>query len=169
MDCLNRDQEADRIIAEYQSSLPRMMEMLERQFAVLHGRAQVLLTLCGIVISTTGFSGRLIAGTNTVAQTFIIVGVALILLSAAVVCYMVLHLRWLTLQAGQTVREWLLVSLRYRDLKTTSYRWALVVLICGLTCYCVSIAIMLANPEKDALPAQKRLTPATAIGSPAPT
>lgn len=163
MDCLNREQEADRILAEYQSSLPRIMEMLERQFGVLHGRAQVLLTLCGIVISTTGFSGRVIAGTNEVAQAFIIVGVGLILLSAAVVCYMVLHLRWLTLQSGESVRAWLLTSLRYRDLKTTSYRWALIVLVCGLACYCVSISIMLANPEEDALPAQRRVASEQAV------
>jgi hypothetical protein len=154
MECLNREAEADRIIAEYQQNFPRIMEMLERQFGVLHGRAQVLLTLCGIVISTTGFSGRLIAGTNVQAQAFIIIGVALVLLSAAVTCYMVLHLRWLTLQSGETVRTWLLTSLRYRDLKTTSYRWALIVMIAGLSCYCAAIAIMLVYPHDNALSAR---------------
>lgn len=154
MDCLTREQEAGRIIHEYQGNLPRIMEMLERQFGVLHGRAQVLLTLCGIVISTTGFSGRIIAGTNELAQAFIISGVALILLSAAVVCYMVLHLRWLTLQAGENVQTWLLTSLRYRDLKTKSYRVALLIMIAGLASYCIAIAIMLANPTQDGLPAR---------------
>ncbi len=154
MGYLNRELEADRILGEYQQSLPRIMEMLERQFGVLHGRAQVLLTLCGIVISTTGFSGRLIAGTNVQAQTLIIIGVALVLLSAAVTCYMVLHLRWLTLQSGETVKDWLLTSLRYRDLKTTSYRWALLVMIAGLTCYCAAIAIMLVFPHESAVPAR---------------
>ncbi|MGB7156722.1 MAG: hypothetical protein WBD40_01570 [Tepidisphaeraceae bacterium] len=39
---------------------------------VLHNRAQVLLALCGIVVTTTGFSGRLVAGTNAAAQWLII-------------------------------------------------------------------------------------------------
>ena len=84
---LTRDQEADRILSVYVNDLPNIMTMLERQFVVLHNRAQVLLTLCGIVISTTGFSGRVIAGTNPMAQFLIIAGVGLVLLLAAIVVW----------------------------------------------------------------------------------
>ena len=87
MPCLSRTEEADRILALYGDDLPAVMTMLERQFVVLHNRAQVLLTLCGIVISTTGFSGRIIAGTNALAQVLIVGGVALVLLSAAIVVW----------------------------------------------------------------------------------
>jgi len=99
MPCLSRTEEADRILALYGDDLPAVMTMLERQFVVLHNRAQVLLTLCGIVISTTGFSGRIIAGTNALAQVLIVGGVALVLLSAAIVVWGVLHLRWLSRSA----------------------------------------------------------------------
>ncbi len=73
----------------------------------------MLLTLCGIVISTTGFSGRVIAGTNPMAQFLIIAGVGLVLLSAAIVVWGVLHLYWLTMQTGDDTRGWLISSLRY--------------------------------------------------------
>jgi len=106
MPCLSRTEEADRILALYGDDLPAVMTMLERQFVVLHNRAQVLLTLCGIVISTTGFSGRIIAGTNALAQVLIVGGVALVLLSAAIVVWGVLHLRWLTMQVGADTRSW---------------------------------------------------------------
>src|SRR4051812_4484915 len=118
---LTLDDEADRILSAYgdhPSKLGEIMSMLERQFAVLHNRAQVLLTLCGIVISTTGFSGRLIAATNRPAQVLVIVGVALVLFSAAVTVWGVQHLSWLTLQRGLLMREWLLTCLAYRDRKT---------------------------------------------------
>jgi steroid 5-alpha reductase family enzyme len=154
MKCLSLHEEADRILAEYDGKLPEIMSMLERQFAVLHNRAQVLLTLCGIVISTTGFSGRLVAGTNILAQWSIITGVGLILLAAIVCSWGVLHLRWLTMQSGPDIRGWLETSLRYRNRKTTSYRVAVIIMLFGLTTYCVALAIMLAYPHDNALPAR---------------
>jgi steroid 5-alpha reductase family enzyme len=154
MNCLSLPQEIDRILAEYDGKMSEIMAMLERQFVVLHNRAQVLLTLCGIVISTTGFSGRLVAGTNETAQAFVIAGVGLILLAAIVCSWGVLHLRWLTMQKGQDIRQWLESSLRYRNLKTTSYRVAVIIMLFGLTTYCVALAIMLAYPHENALPAR---------------
>ncbi|HQY89002.1 MAG TPA: hypothetical protein PK402_10100 [Tepidisphaeraceae bacterium] len=152
MRSIPRETEIARILAHYKDDFPGIMSMLERQFAVLHNRAQVLLTLCGIVISTTGFSGRLIAGTNSTAQAFIIIGIAFVLLSTTVVAYSVLHLRWLTMQAGDDVRSWLTTSIEYRDYKTVSYRIALLIMIFGLIFYCAAIAVMLRNPHMDVLP-----------------
>ncbi len=144
---LPRQQEADRILASYgDDSMPRIMEMLERQFGVLHNRAQVLLALCGIIISTTGFSGRNVAGTGPWSQGLIVAGVALVLLSAGFVCWGVLHLRWLTMQPGQSVRDWLITSLDYRDYKTISYRAALLIMLVGMTAYVAAILIMLLHP-----------------------
>jgi hypothetical protein len=153
--CLTRDQEAARILREYEGKeFEGIMVMLERQFLVLHNRAQVLLALGGIIISTTGFSGRIIAGTNALAQGLIIAGVALVLLSAAVVVWGVLHLRWLTLQPGDTLEAWLRTCLDYRDLKTKAYRVGIVLMLLGITLYCAAIAVMLANPHVDGLPAR---------------
>jgi hypothetical protein len=154
MNCLNRQEESQRILREYERRFEPIMTMLERQFTVLHNRAQVLLTLCGIVISTTGFSGRIIAGTNRSAQLFIIAGVALVLLAAAVVVWGVLHLRWLTLQPGNSIEEWLQTSLEYRDRKTESYRVGITLMLIGLVLYAGAIAIMLRFPHEGGLPAR---------------
>ena len=152
---LPRDTEADRILRYYGAdALPEIMAMLERQFTVLHNRAQVLLALCGIVVTTTGFSGRLVAGTNVAAQWLIIVGVALTLLAAAIVVWGVLHLYWLTMQPGETTRAWLLASLAYRDRKTRAYRIGIWLLLVGLMVYAAALAIMLLYPKVGALPAR---------------
>lgn len=151
---LRHDAEIHRILDSYGPDLAAIMAMLERQFAVLHNRAQVLLALCGIVISTTGFSGRTIAGTNAAAQWLIVAGVSLVLLSAAVVVWGVLHLRWLTMQGGADVPAWLATSLAYRDRKTQSYRFAILLMLLGLTLYVAAIAVMLTHPHVDGLPAR---------------
>ena len=155
MSHLRRDAEADRILHYYgPDGLPEIMAMLERQFMVLHTRAQVLLGLCGIVVTTTGFSGRLVAGTNAAAQWLIIVGVALCLLAAGVVVWGVLHLYWLTMQPGDTTRTWLTTSLAYRDKKTRAYRVGIILLIAGLTVYAGALAIMLLYPKDNVLTAR---------------
>lgn len=62
-----------------------MMEALERQFLILCNRSQVAMGLTGIIVTTRGFSGRLIAGTNRLAQVLIILGVTMAMISALVV------------------------------------------------------------------------------------
>ena len=142
-----RQEEISRIIKIYGRDDTRsIMEMVERHFMVLHHRSQVLLGLSGIVITTTGFSGRLIAGTNDLAKWLIISGVALVMAAAATVCYGVLHLRWLTQHPGQEIEEWLDLTLAYRDRKTRFYRVGIVMTMIGLTLYVGSIFVMLWYP-----------------------
>ncbi len=158
-DHLERDAEARRILDTFGDDLPGIMAMLERQFGVLHNRAQVALVLCGVVISTTGFSGRLVAGTNVVSQWLIISGLSLIIVAAGVVVRGVLHLRWLTMQGGTNTAQWLVTSLAYRDRKTTHYRVGVIILLIGLILYGGALAVTLLNPEEDQLPPRSRVVP----------
>ena len=150
-----RDIEADRILEMYghlPDAVPQIMGMLERQFTMLHNRAQVLLTLCGVVVTVTGFSGRLIAGTNPLAQALIILGLLFTLGAAAVVVWGVLHLWWLSQHPGELPRGWLLHCLKYRDRKTAAYRVGLILLGAGLSVYVAAVSIMLLNPHAHELP-----------------
>jgi hypothetical protein len=144
---LSREQEADRILKHYgPDALPDIMLMLERQFTVLHNRSQVLLALGGIIISTTGISGRNIASTGVWAQGLVIGGLSCVLLSSAVVCWGVLHLRWLSMQNGPATREWLITSLTYRDHKTNKLRVGLIIMLIGIAFYVAAVIILLAHP-----------------------
>jgi len=151
---MDRTTERKRIREIWRDDGAGIMAMLERQFTVLHNRAQVLLGLCGIILSATGFSGRIVAGTNRLAQALIVAGVIGVLAAAVLNGWGVLHVRWLTQQPGATLDEWLDVSLRYRDRKTAFYRAALAALLLGLACYVGAISVMLANPLEGGLPAR---------------
>jgi hypothetical protein len=152
MKCLTREQEADRIIFICGQDHPgKMMDLMQQQFNVLSARSQVLLTLCGIVVTTTGFSGRLIAGTNRLAQGLVIAGVVLAMSAAVSVVGGVMHLNWLTQQPADLIRPWLLNCLEYRDQKTRAYRVGIVLLMIGLAMYVAAMSIMLLNPEAHAV------------------
>jgi len=134
------------------SSPEGLYRAVEAQFGVLSNRAQVMLGLCGVVITTTGFSGRLIAGTNLAAQISIISGITLILVAAVLVVVGVMPLRWLTQCRGDDMDAWLAEVLTYRNRKLGHYRIAVVLLLLGMAVYVVAIALMLLFPSADALP-----------------
>ena len=115
----------------------------QAQFAVLVLRTQVMLSLSGIVITVTGFSGRSIAQTSAVARTCIVTGLFLVLSAAAVAVWGVLRLKWLT----QSLSDDVLVTLRYalqiRNRKSRFLGTALALFISGFALYCIAVAQLL--------------------------
>ena len=75
--------EAQNLYRLTDKQMMRSLEVLERQMNVLHTRSQVLLSLAGIVVTVTGFSGRVIAGTGIFAKITIVLGLSVVLLCAA--------------------------------------------------------------------------------------
>jgi hypothetical protein len=145
---LTRDAERESIIERYgHERFDSIQSLMERQLDVLMSRAQLLLGLCGIAITTTGFSGRVIAGTSRLGQGLIVTGLALVLCSATVLVRGVLHLTWITQRNSRSIDSWLMSVLEYRDRKTILFRLAIILLLIGLALYVGAIAVMLLNPQ----------------------
>lgn len=152
---IRREKEADQILqiyggcrkGDYANANPKeITSLLERQFAVLTGRAQMLLALSGIVITTTGFSGRAIASTGLLAQWLVVSGIFFVLSGAVAIVWGILRLNWVTQFIDTDVRTTLLEMLAYRDRKTRAYRLGLLLLIIGLTLYVSAIALLVLAP-----------------------
>jgi hypothetical protein len=146
------NEEAARINALVRDEAARAVAIVEAQLNVLHVRAQVLLSLAGVVITVTGFSGRLIAGTSEVAQGFLVSGLAVVLASAIWVFTRVMHIHWVTLDLTDDFARSLETMIQRRNRKTRAYAWGGIILCAGLILYCVSISLMLLNPEPLNLP-----------------
>jgi len=143
------EQESQRILGRLtRPEFTPAMNVLEKQFQVLSNRAQVLLGISGVVISTTGFSGRLIAGTGVVAQLLVIIGVSFVLAAAVTVVVGVMPLKWITMQEGDTPEAWLVAAIGYRNRKQRRYFAGIVLMIVGLGLYVVSIIVMLLYPAE---------------------
>lgn len=149
MNKLTTQEEHDRIMEIYGRKNPLdALNLIDRQLATLVQRAQILLGLCGMVVTVTGFSGRIIAGTNRLAQTMIITGITLILITAVMLVRGVLNLTWLTQQPYEDdIPDLIFTGIKYRDEKVRFYRHAVNTLAFGLTCYVIAIAIMLLFPH----------------------
>ena len=134
-----RRREAEHILNLCLKDHLRAYELVERQLAVLVVRAQVLLSLSGIVITVTGFSGRAIADSSRLARVSIAAGILVVLASAAMAMAGVLRLKWLSQDIDDEPIVTLLRILELRDRKSRNLRWALALFVIGLSLYCLAI------------------------------
>jgi hypothetical protein len=139
--------EVSRILALTKGDAQRAFEVVERQLSVLVLRTQVMLSLSGIVITVTGFSGRAIAQTNELARLLVSAGIVIVLAAAATAIGGVLRLRWLTQELRDDITDTLSRMLEIRDTKSRFLSVALVLFIVGFSCYCIAIAQMLIHVE----------------------
>ncbi len=148
------EQEAENIVNLARHDKLRVLDILERQFNVLHGRAQVLLSLAGVVITVTGFSGRIIAATSRPAQLLIVAGLFTVLASAVWLYSRVMRIRWLTGEITDDLQSAVIAIIRQRNCKTAAYTLGGKILCLGLVLYCAAIAIMLLYPQTQSIAAR---------------
>jgi hypothetical protein len=135
--------EARRILALCRDDGLRAFEMVQNQFGVLVLRAQVMLSLSGIVITVTGFSGKAIAQTSALARLSIVAGLFIVLVAAAVAVGGVLRLRWLTQTLSDDPLTSLVRGIEMRDKKARFLGIALTLFVLGFSLYCVAVAQLL--------------------------
>lgn len=121
----------------------RAFEMVQAQLGVLVLRTQVMLSLSGIVITVTGFSGRAIAQTSALARGSVVLGLVLVLAAAAVAVGGVLRLRWMTQELGGDPLAALERGIAIRDRKSRYLAVALTLFVTGFAAYCLAVAQLL--------------------------
>lgn len=146
--------EAASILSLTGNNTLESLRILQDQLNVLFARAQVLLSLSGVVITVTGFSGRLIAATNPVAQTFLVAGLGTVLVSAVWVFLLVMRVRWVTAETADDPNAALERIISRRNSRTRAYVAGGLLLCIGLALYVVAISVMLFNPDQPVPPAR---------------
>ena len=150
--CRDSRTEAERILEMCNGSLRDAMAVVERQFSTLHNRAQVLFSFCGVVVTVTGFSGRLIAGTSLIGQVLVVSGLTVVIGCAFYVFHSVMTLRWATQRLGTSPLETMVRVIQRRNLKTAAYRRGGYALFVGIILYGAAITSMLLHPVSVSLP-----------------
>jgi hypothetical protein len=143
-------EEVDRIIAAYNGDRFAIFNALESQFHTLQIRAQVVLGICGVLLtaSVLMMTGKLIvAGREMPPQLFfasrsLIVAGVLDVLAGAVAVVGVLRIRWVTPPISD-VRPWLTMRLGHRAHKTQALHFSITLLVMSMIAYQTAAAIML--------------------------
>jgi hypothetical protein len=138
--------EAELILRLNDGDLLQALDLLDRQLGTLHTRAQVLMSLAGVVVTVTGFSGRTIAGTSPLGQASIVAGLAVVLTSAVWLYARVMRIRWFTSALDAEPADALEAMIERRNRKTAAYQIGGAILCAGFALYCLAIASMLLSP-----------------------
>lgn len=146
------EEEARCFLKLTNGDLKSALEMAQRQLDTVYTRAQVLMSLAGVVVTTTGFSGRLIAGTSPLAQALLVSGLIVTLASAIWVFFRVMRVRWVTVLMCTSPEQGLTNAIDRRNRKTRAYSIGGMILFVGIALYCAAIGVMLFNPEPLTVP-----------------
>lgn len=145
--------EAQKLVNAFPGEDTFLLGLLERQLNILHQRSQIVIGFAAVALTTTGFSGRLIAGTSLPAQTLIIVALVIILLSCLWIFTRVLSVKWVLTRCIQPeLTQTLTAIITYRNSKTNAYRVGSIGVFLGLAIYAGAFAIMLLNPTPITVP-----------------
>ena len=137
------DQEVEHLLRLYGNDASKIMAQLQSQLSILANRAQTLLSLAGITITVTGFSGANIARTGKLSATLLVGGLVIVLASAAIAMNGILRVRWTTQLPPCELSDAVRATLEVREMKTRNFSLALRLLVVGLTLYVSSIALLL--------------------------
>lgn len=138
-----RAEETAHLMDLYKQDTAQIMTRIDSQLSILAARAQTMLSLASITITVTGFSGTTIAKSGPWAARCLVIGLVLVLVSAAQTMWGILRVRWTTNLAPCSLESAIHYALETRDEKTQVYSRALWTLIVGLSLYVASVALFL--------------------------
>jgi hypothetical protein len=145
-----REEESQQIIATHGGDRFKVAEAIERQFKTLQDRAQVLLAVCGVLLTSSVLlvTGKIIARRNiphlAAASRFMIAAGACDILAGAIAVGAVLVVRWAN-PPGPQLQAWLLSRLAYRDRKTHALHASILLVLLAMILYQTSATIVLAQ------------------------
>lgn len=138
---LTREEECARILeVSGEGGYEIAYRVLDAQFKLLHDRAQLLLGLCGVLVSTSVvlMTGKIIARSvlnQQLISPLLVAAGATAIGAAAIVVGGVLRIRWMSELPGNDLREWVMGSLRYRDSKAFAHRTSIVLLLASMALF----------------------------------
>jgi hypothetical protein len=138
-----RDEETRHLLALYDRDAAKIMTRIEGHLTILSARAQTLLSLAGITVTVTGFSGASIARSGRVAATLLVAGLVVVMIAAAVAMHGILGVRWTTSLSPCSLEQAIEAALEVRDAKTRAFSFSLRLLVLGLSLYVASVALLL--------------------------
>lgn len=140
---INSGEEADYLLSLYDGQLSSCLEFLRVHFNVIQARSQLLLTICTLALTITGFSGPQIVQTNLFARYSMVLGICFVLAAMVILLIGGLRIRWVTQMIGDNPRDTLSEIILYRNRKTRLYFAELTLLVIGLTSYVASVVTFL--------------------------
>ncbi len=98
-------EEAKYLLGLYDGKLSSCLEFLKQHFNVIQARSQLLLTICTLALTITGFSGPQIVQTNLFARYSMVLGIVFVLAAMLILLLGGLRIRWVSQMTARLLRQ----------------------------------------------------------------
>lgn len=143
------DEEARRLHAMFSARTSDLVAYLSQQIHTVKTYAQVLVGLCGLTITVTGFSGAHMIRAGSISATLMCIGIALVLVGLVVCIRTITVLRWVSQDLRDDLVETAEIVISRRNHQQRNLSIAAVFVVSGLTFYLGAVVVAaLVGPER---------------------
>ena len=139
--------EARRLCALYAGRAPDLIQALSNQIWTVKTYAQVLVGLCGLTITVTGFSGAHMIRAGSLSASLMVAGIALVLVGLVVCIRTITMLRWVSQELRDDLVDTAIAVIHRRNRQQRILSVGAVFVIAGLAAYlgAVMVAALASN------------------------
>ncbi len=134
-------QEAQRVARLFSENPQQLVNFLSGQLGVLKSQTQMLLGLCGLAITVTGFSGAHMIRAGSTAAVCMVVGVGLVLVGLLVCLRTLAQIRWVSQDLHDDLERTATVVIERRDRQQRNTTIAGLFVGAGLAAYLAAVMI----------------------------
>lgn len=134
-------EEARRICALFGDKPADLVSFLSGQLSVLKSQAHMLVGLCGLAITVTGFSGAHMIRAGTVSALSMICGIGLIVVGLLVCLRTLARMRWVTQDLHEDLVETATTVITRRNAEQLNLLISSTFVAAGLVAYLVAVVL----------------------------
>jgi len=134
-------QEAEYLVEIFPNQGVQLLNFLSGQLSVLKGQAQMLMGLCGLTITVTGFSGHHMVRGGTFPSVMLVAGIVFILVGIIITIRTMAMLRWVSQDLRDDLIDTAEIVIKRRNNQHRLLALAGIFVIMGLGCYLLSVAV----------------------------
>jgi hypothetical protein len=133
--------EARRLHQLFADQPAQLVQYLSHQIATVKTYAQILVGLCGLTVTVTGFSGAHMIRAGSLSAGLMVGGIALVVLGLMLCLRTITGLRWVSQELRDDLVETAVVVIHRRNRKQRSLSVAAVFVAAGLVCYLAAVSV----------------------------
>jgi hypothetical protein len=119
----------------------QLVQYLSGQIATVKTYAQLLVGLCGLTVTVTGFSGAHMIRSGSISSGLMVMGIALIMVGLLLCLRTITGLRWVSQDLREDLVEMAVVVIKRRNHKQQLVSTAAVFVACGLFAYLAAVCV----------------------------
>jgi hypothetical protein len=134
-------QEAERLHRLFADEPAQLVLYLSGQIATVKTYAQVLVGLCGLTITVTGFSGAHMIRAGSLSAGLMVSGIVAVLCGLILCLRTITRMQWVSEELGDDLVETAVTVIRRRNQRQRALRLAAYFVASGLTLYLAAVSV----------------------------